>query len=73
MKLFILTREDAGYDEYDGQCVLARDEDEARSIADMFARDASYGEEDWLNKEEVECVEVDVSNPGLVLSSFNAG
>ena len=45
LKLYVLTRQDVGYDEYDGKAVIARTAEEATALANlpMLVMRARYG------------------------------
>lgn len=71
MNIYILTRLNGiGYDEYDAKVVVAKNEQNARKIANE-----SNGCEGkiWNNKEVVSCQIVDDTKEGEVLGSYNAG
>jgi hypothetical protein len=73
MKLFLLKRDgsDIGYDQYDSFVIIAKNEEEARNIADN-----SCGDEGriWNNKDLVSCdIILPKGSSGIISSSFNAG
>lgn len=72
MKLWLLKRTDRiGYDECDGFVVRAKTETDARALAAEQAGDE--GKDVWLSP-AVTCTELTAKGePGIVLSSFNAG
>jgi hypothetical protein len=72
MKIFKLQKTGKpGYDENEAMIVVAENEAKARSIANKAAADE--GRIWHLDGQFVNCSEVDVSTPGIVLISFNNG
>lgn len=70
MNIYIITRTNPGYDEYDGHCIVAKDEEEAKSLI-VFADE---GKEGWDNcsVKLIGTANKDIEE-GIKLSSFNAG
>lgn len=69
MKLWLITRTDYGYDEYDAFVIRADSEHRVREIAAEKAADE--GAATWLNAAVKEISEH--GEEGIVLDSFNAG
>jgi|WetSurMetagenome_2_1015567.scaffolds.fasta_scaffold33074_5 hypothetical protein len=65
MKLFIVSTEDYGYDEYDSHVIAANNPDEAKDYADL------PGSKDGWKVEEVGTYNKEIV--GVIHSSFNAG
>jgi hypothetical protein len=65
MKLFIVSTDDYGYDDYDSHVIAANDENEAKEFANLNGSKDSWKVEEIgkYNKEVV----------GIIHSSFNAG
>ena len=71
MKIYLLTRAGKiGYNEYMSQVIIARNSEEARSLANI-----KTGEEGkiWKDLEKVLCLKVDLTMPSIVLASFKPG
>lgn len=70
MNIYVITRVNPGYDEYDGHCIIAKDEEEAKSLI-VFADEGIDG---WNNC-SVKLIGTTNSEfeKGIQLSSFNAG
>lgn len=79
MKLWILSRiDDVGYDEYDSFVVLAKDESEARELANDYDPVASYDtrrKHRWDNSKIVTCEQISLRTRKafVLLGSYNAG
>ncbi len=74
MKLYLLVNDggQGGYDCYDSHLVRARNEAHARALAS--SRSGDEGAPSWLDPEVTSCkVVTSAGEPGLLLSSFNAG
>lgn len=76
MKLWKLDHaktETIGYDCNIGFVIAAKDENQARAIADAEAADEGKGF--WIDAARSSCTEIVRGNlkPGIVLESFNAG
>lgn len=71
MKLFLLSRLDCGYDEYDAKLIRAKNEEDAREIANECVGDEG---EIWAKHSEVECEIIsEDGDPSVIISSFRAG
>lgn len=68
MNIYILSRK-GGYDEYDGHCIIAKDEEEAKSLI-VFCDEGKSG---WDNC-SIKLIgkASDNMKKGIQLSSFNA-
>ena len=75
MNLYHLYRKDEpSYDEYDGHVVLAKNEHQARYLVVNGRRWCDEGPDCWWHSEiEVVATDVNVAEPRVLLSSFNAG
>ena len=79
MKLWILSRIDnVGYDEYDSFVVLAKDESEARKLANDYDPVASYDtrrKHRWDDSKIVTCEQISLRTrkADVLLGSYNAG
>ncbi len=70
MALYLLTRADFGYDEYDAKLIRAENEAKARDLANEETGD----EGSLWDRDEVKCEEISPEGePRVVLVSFNAG
>ena len=63
-KVFVVEPEDYDYDEYDGIAVVADSSQEAIEIAEKFFSD---------DQGKLTAKEIDMTESGMILSSFNAG
>ena len=73
MKLFLLTRDNYTWDEYDAFVIRAENEEEARKLAAKEG-ESSFESIHWLNKTVSKCEEIKIKgDKGIILSSFNAG
>ncbi len=70
MKIWILKRDDHGYDEYDGKVIVAKNAKRAREIANENTGDEGRI---WTDAALVSCEEIKATEEGEVLGSFNAG
>ena len=72
MKLYLLTRETYGYDEYIGKAVLAHNETKARQLANEHVGDEG---KIWTKRSEVTCKKINPNDEGeyVILASFEAG
>ena len=80
MKLWILSRTDCvDYDEYDSLVVLAKDESEARKLAQDYTSivdcDPLRPKIRWDNSKIVDCKQISLRTrkAGVLLGSYNAG
>jgi hypothetical protein len=77
MKLFLLdSRAGADYDSYEGFVVRAKNEDQARAIAQARIADERLDNEHfWLNPKYSSCEVLTArgGQVGILLASFNAG
>jgi len=71
-KVFLLWRDDWGYDEYDSMVVIAETKKQAREIAN---KDVGAEGQIWTNPDFVFCEEVSIHNAAgrVLIASFNAG
>ena len=73
MKLFLLTRDNYTWDEYDAFVIRAKNEDEARKLAAKEG-ERSFESVHWLDKTVSTCEEIKIKgDKEIILSSFNAG
>ena len=71
MKIFLLTRkEETDWDEYAGKVVVAKNEENARKIANTSTADEGLI---WEDPEKVTCNIVDTEFEHIVLEDFKAG
>lgn len=74
MKIYLLKRVNEDkiyYDEYISKVVSAKNEEEARSIANQETADEG---KIWNNPKKVDCRQITSKEPkGIILSSFRAG
>lgn len=71
MKLWLLERNDVGYDQTISCVVCAKTEEKARKLADAdFSDESSWTREhrDWLNPEKSTCVEVKLKKERVIHS-----
>jgi hypothetical protein len=76
MKLWLLERNDVGYDQTTSCVVCAKTEEKARELADAdFSDESSWTREhrDWLNLEKSTCVEVKLKKEMVIHSHFLNG
>jgi hypothetical protein len=73
MNLYLLKRDDhVGYDEYSGHVIAAPQPYEARVAAAKVSADEGYAV--WIHFATLTLIATDhAGEPGIVLSSFNAG
>jgi len=69
MKLWLLMVESCDWDEYNGFVVRAETEAQAREFANAACSNVRQTFDDWTCQE----LTADVVEPGIILSSFNAG
>ena len=71
MKLFLLSRSNYTWDEYDAFVVRAENEEEARELA---SKENTFEAVHWLDKTVSTCEEIKIKgDKEIILSSFNAG
>jgi hypothetical protein len=71
MKLWILDRDDCGWDELCSIVIRARDEKSARIVASTYAGDEK--EDVWLNSSTSKCKPLTITGkPGLILMDFRS-
>ena len=71
MKLFLLTRDNYRWDEYDAFVIRAKNEDEARELVSKVDRFEAIH---WLDKTVSKCEEIKIKgDKKIILSSFYAG
>ncbi len=71
-RIYLLARYgDISYDETTGFVIAAKDEIQARKMANELAKDEG---KIWVSKRKVSCVEIiKKGDPRIILQSFNAG
>jgi len=76
-KIFLIEATDTWYDCFTGFAIIAKNEKEARTLAD---KSSSYGDEKhifgndiWTNKSKSTCKEITLNKESIILSAFNAG
>lgn len=70
MKIYLLSRDDYGYDEYSSKVVIAKNEERARELANDNTGDEGRI---WTNSDLVFCNLVGTKTEGVLLGAFNAG
>lgn len=70
MNLYVLYRGCNGYDEYDSHLIAALDEDHAKTFI-IYADEGLHGWDDCSI--ELIGTATDNQEPGIIMSSFNAG
>lgn len=70
MEIYLLERDDWGYDEFDAKVIVAKDELEAREIANMNVGDEGRI---WTDPTKVRCKKINTIEAGEVSTSFHAG
>lgn len=70
MKIYLLERNDCGYDEYRAKVIVAKNESRARELANEQVGDEGRI---WADESQVTCTIVDAKKEMIVLADFNAG
>ena len=75
-KVYLVTVEDYGYDEYDSMVVIANSEQEAIEMCKAEDYDDIWGCDGFVKKQgKITAKEIDLNtnNSQIILTSFNAG
>ena len=76
-KIFLIEATDTWYDCFTGFTIIAKNEKEARSLADKTRSHGDekqiFGNDIWTNKSKSTCREITLNEESIILSAFNAG
>lgn len=75
-KIYLVTVEEHGYDEYDGMVVIANNEQEAIEMCKAEDYNSYWGCDGFVKKQgKITAKEIDLNtnNSQIILTSFNAG
>ena len=78
MNIYLVTRSEHGYDEYDGFVVAAKTQEEALTLLEKrYNPDKKYNYSSWPDEGDKKAEHIGITDtftePTEILSSFNAG